>query len=675
MRNELDKETSPYLLQHADNPVHWQPWGTAALQRAKETNKPILLSVGYAACHWCHVMAHESFEDSATAAVMNEYFIAIKVDREERPDIDTIYQSALALLGEQGGWPLTMFLTPDGTPFWGGTYFPPEARYGRPGFSTLLTRVAEVFKSEPAKVADNATAMREALSRMGQASTGDLIPTDIADQVAERLLNEFDSTNGGIGTAPKFPHVPIFELVCRAGLRTDNAAMRDAVIFAMRKISQGGIYDHLRGGYARYSTDAQWLAPHFEKMLYDNAQLLTILLTVFNITNDPLFAERIGETCDWVLAEMIADGGGFAATIDADSEGEEGRFYVWNEAEIDRVLGTDEDAAAFKKIYDVNATGNWEGKCILNRINHPETQDAETETRFASARNKLLDVRAGRVRPGWDDKVLADWNGLMITAMTRAGATFERADWIDAATRAFDFVRSRMQLPGTHRLVHSMRVGQQGGPATLDDYAGMITAALTLYEVAGDDGFLETALDWVRALCEHYADDVNGGFYLTADDASDLIVRTRGAHDGATPSGNGLMAAAFARLFALTGDDTYRTQAEDVIRAFSGEVEKNVFPLATLINANDLLTQAAQVVIIGRRSEAGTKAMITAAHRGVAPNLVLQVIAPEAALPSDHPASGKTQVSDKPTAYVCIGATCSLPYTDSQDLTDALTNA
>jgi uncharacterized protein YyaL (SSP411 family) len=655
--------------------VHWQPWGTAALQRAKETNKPILLSVGYAACHWCHVMAHESFEDSATAAVMNEYFIAIKVDREERPDIDTIYQSALALLGEQGGWPLTMFLTPDGTPFWGGTYFPPEARYGRPGFSTLLTRVAEVFKSEPAKVADNATAMREALSRMGQASTGDLIPTDIADQVAERLLNEFDSTNGGIGTAPKFPHVPIFELVCRAGLRTDNAAMRDAVIFAMRKISQGGIYDHLRGGYARYSTDAQWLAPHFEKMLYDNAQLLTILLTVFNITNDPLFAERIGETCDWVLAEMIADGGGFAATIDADSEGEEGRFYVWNEAEIDRVLGTDEDAAAFKKIYDVNATGNWEGKCILNRINHPETQDAETETRFASARNKLLDVRAGRVRPGWDDKVLADWNGLMITAMTRAGATFERADWIDAATRAFDFVRSRMQLPGTHRLVHSMRVGQQGGPATLDDYAGMITAALTLYEVAGDDGFLETALDWVRALCEHYADDVNGGFYLTADDASDLIVRTRGAHDGATPSGNGLMAAAFARLFALTGDDTYRTQAEDVIRAFSGEVEKNVFPLATLINANDLLTQAAQVVIIGRRSEAGTKAMITAAHRGVAPNLVLQVIAPEAALPSDHPASGKTQVSDKPTAYVCIGATCSLPYTDSQDLTDALTNA
>jgi uncharacterized protein YyaL (SSP411 family) len=675
MRNELDKETSPYLLQHADNPVHWQPWGTAALQRAKETNKPILLSVGYAACHWCHVMAHESFEDSATAAVMNEYFISIKVDREERPDIDTIYQSALALLGEQGGWPLTMFLTPDGTPFWGGTYFPPEARYGRPGFSTLLTRVAEVFKSEPAKVANNATAMREALSRMGQASTGDLIPTDIADQVAERLLNEFDSTNGGIGTAPKFPHVPIFELVCRAGLRTDNAAMRDAVIFAMRKISQGGIYDHLRGGYARYSTDAQWLAPHFEKMLYDNAQLLTILLTVFNITNDSLFAERISETCDWVLAEMIADGGGFAATLDADSEGEEGRFYVWNEAEIDRVLGTDEDAAKFKMIYDVNATGNWEGKCILNRINHPEMEDAATETRLAAARNKLLDVRAGRVRPGWDDKVLADWNGLMITAVTRAGATFERADWIDAATRAFDFVRSRMQLPGTHRLVHSMRAGQQGGPATLDDYAGMITAALTLYEVAGDDGFLETALDWVRALCEHYADDVNGGFYLTADDASDLIVRTRGAHDGATPSGNGLIAAAFARLFALTGDDTYRTQAEDVIRAFSGEVEKNVFPLATLINANDLLTQAAQVVIIGRRSEAGTKAIITAAHRGVAPNLVLQVIAPEAALPSDHPASGKTQVSDKPTAYLCIGATCSLPYTDPQDLTDALTNA
>jgi uncharacterized protein YyaL (SSP411 family) len=615
MRNELDKETSPYLLQHADNPVHWQPWGDAALQRAQAANKPILLSVGYAACHWCHVMAHESFEDPTTAAVMNEHFIPIKVDREERPDIDTIYQSALALLGEQGGWPLTMFLTPDGTPFWGGTYFPPEPRYGRPGFPTLLTRVAEVFKSEPAKVAENATAMREALARMGHASTGDLIPTDIADQVAERLLNEFDSTNGGIGTAPKFPHVPIFELVCRAGLRTANPAMGNAVIFAMRKISQGGIYDHLRGGYARYSTDAQWLAPHFEKMLYDNAQLLTILLTVFNITNDPLFEERIRETCDWVLAEMIAEGGGFAATLDADSEGEEGRFYVWSEDEIDRILGTGKDTATFKKIYDVSATGNWEGKCILNRINNPEMQDSETEARLAAAREKLLTERAKRVRPGWDDKVLADWNGLMITALARAGAAFERPDWIDAATRAFDFIRSRMQIPGTHRLVHTMRTGQQGGPATLDDYAGMINATLTLYEVTGDDGFLETALEWVHTLSEYYADNVNGGFYLTAADAGDLIVRTRNAHDGATPSGNGLMAAAFARLFALTGDDTYRAQAENVIRAFSGEVEKNVFPLATLINAGDLLTRAAQVVIVGRRGETETQAMITAGSR------------------------------------------------------------
>jgi uncharacterized protein YyaL (SSP411 family) len=675
MRNELDKETSPYLLQHADNPVHWQPWGDAALQRAQAANKPILLSVGYAACHWCHVMAHESFEDPTTAAVMNEHFIPIKVDREERPDIDTIYQSALALLGEQGGWPLTMFLTPDGTPFWGGTYFPPEPRYGRPGFPTLLTRVAEVFKSEPAKVAENATAMREALARMGHASTGDLIPTDIADQVAERLLNEFDSTNGGIGTAPKFPHVPIFELVCRAGLRTANPAMGNAVIFAMRKISQGGIYDHLRGGYARYSTDAQWLAPHFEKMLYDNAQLLTILLTVFNITNDPLFEERIRETCDWVLAEMIAEGGGFAATLDADSEGEEGRFYVWSEDEIDRILGTGKDTATFKKIYDVSATGNWEGKCILNRINNPEMQDSETEARLAAAREKLLTERAKRVRPGWDDKVLADWNGLMITALARAGAAFERPDWIDAATRAFDFIRSRMQIPGTHRLVHTMRTGQQGGPATLDDYAGMINATLTLYEVTGDDGFLETALEWVHTLSEYYADNVNGGFYLTAADAGDLIVRTRNAHDGATPSGNGLMAAAFARLFALTGDDTYRAQAENVIRAFSGEVEKNVFPLATLINAGDLLTRAAQVVIVGRRGETETQAMITAAHRAVAPNLVLQVIAPEASLPTGHPAYGKSQVGNHPTAYVCIGVTCSLPFTDPQDLTHALSSA
>ncbi len=689
MRNELDKETSPYLLQHAGNPVHWQAWGADALGRARTENKPVLLSIGYAACHWCHVMAHESFEDPATAEVMNRNFIPIKVDREERPDLDAIYQAALQLLGEHGGWPLTMFLTPDGTPFWGGTYFPPEPRYGRPGFRTLLARVAEIYAKENDKVAQNAAAMRDALGHMKDAAAGDLIPDGTADRVAERLLTEFDATHGGIGAAPKFPHVPIFELVLRAGLRSGNEKLTEAVTFALRKISQGGIYDHLGGGYARYATDARWLVPHFEKMLYDNAQLLSILLPVHSLTRDPLFAERIAETCDWVLREMIADGaprapsadsggsaagGGFAATLDADSEGVEGKFYVWRESEIDAVLGDGGDAALFKKIYDVTPDGNWEGHCILNRIEHPERLGEADESRLAVLRAKLLAARAARVRPGWDDKVLADWNGLMIAALARAAAAFGRDDWRDVAVTAFDFVRDKMTLPGGNRLVHSWRAGHQGAPATLDDYAAMINAALVLHEVVGDDGFMESALHWITVADAHYRDGT-GGYFATAIDADDVIVRAKNAHDGATPSGNAMMAAAFARLYALTADDAWRTRAEDVIRAFSGELERNVFPLATLLNAADLLARAAQVVIVGARGTADTDALIAAAHRAPQPNLVLQVVAPGADLPASHPARGKTQVSGAATAYVCVGPVCSLPYTDPESLRDGLAHA
>ncbi len=677
MRNELDKETSPYLLSHADNPVHWQPWGPDALARAQAENRPILLSVGYAACHWCHVMAHESFEDPATAELMNRHFISIKVDREERPDIDGIYQSALSLLGEHGGWPLTMFLTPDGTPFWGGTYFPPEARYGRPGFPALLQKVAEIYATQADKVAQNAAAIRDALTKMNRAEAGTLIAEDLPLELARRLIGEFDSVHGGIGTAPKFPHVPVFELVLRAGLAANDETLREAVIFSMTKISQGGIYDHLRGGYARYATDTRWLVPHFEKMTYDNAQLLSLLTLVHNLTGNPLFAQRITETADWMLAEMIADGGGFAATLDADSEGVEGKFYVWTEAEVDAVLGTNDDAQLFKQVYDVSAQGNWEGKNILNRINAPDLRDDEEEARLSLARAKLLAARGGRVRPGWDDKVLADWNGLMISALARAGATLARSDWIDAARSAFDFVNSRLRLPGGARLVHSYRAGRQGSAATLDDYAAMINAALTLYEIDGDDGFIETARAWDGIVERHYRDGEQGGYFLTAEDASDLIVRTRSAHDGATPSGNGLMALAFARLYAMGGDSHDRERAEAVIRAFSGELERNAFPLATLINAAQLLRHPVQLVIIGRPGEDATRALLRAAHQAPQPDLVIQRFAPGTTLPDGHPAAAKAgnNAPDGPTAYICVASTCSLPITDPEALKDALARA
>jgi uncharacterized protein YyaL (SSP411 family) len=677
MKNALSQETSPYLLQHADNPVHWQAWGPSAFEAARAENKPILLSVGYAACHWCHVMAHESFEDPQIAELMNRLFINIKVDREERPDIDGIYQTALALLGEHGGWPLTMFLTPKGAPFWGGTYFPPRPMLGRPAFRTVLDKVAEVWREQADLIKKNVAVMTEALEKTARAETGGLIPDGLAERLAEHLLKEFDPVHGGIGRAPKFPHVPALDLVLRAHLRTGNRKMGDAVKFALRQMSQGGIYDHLGGGYARYSTDALWLVPHFEKMLYDNSQLIDVLLLAHSAFDSRLFQERISETADWMIREMTAEGGAFAATLDADSEGEEGRFYVRDAAEIEAALGA--GAEAFSKAYGVHASGNWEGRTILNRLGNPELQDEAAERRLAEARARLLALREKRVRPGRDDKVLADWNGLAIAALARAGAALGRGDWLDAAVRAYDFISTTMaSSKGSHgdglRLVHSYCAGKPGAMATLDDYAAMARAALALHQASGDGKYLEDASALAATLDAHYRDE-NGGFYFTADDAPGLIVRTRSAHDGPTPSGNGLMVGVFARLWLLTGEDTYRSRAEEVIRAFSGALEREAFALATLINESELLARAVQTVVIGAPDTPETEALLHAARTSPQPNLVLQHIAPDAALPAGHPAEGKTQLEGRATAYVCTGPVCSLPLTAPQELKAALGRA
>jgi len=673
LRNNLDRETSPYLLQHRDNPVHWQAWGPAALAAAKAANKPILLSVGYAACHWCHVMAHESFETAATAEVMNQLFVNIKVDREERPDIDTIYQSALALLGEQGGWPLTMFLTPDGEPFWGGTYFPPEPRYGRPAFVDILRRVAEAFATEPTTIEKNRAGLMDALQQLGRSNhnPAPAITPALLDQVAERLLREVDRVHGGIGSAPKFPQTYILELLWRAYCRSGNKDARDAVVLTLDKMSQGGIYDHLGGGYARYSTDAVWLAPHFEKMLYDNAQLLDCLSLAYPATQSRLYATRARETVGWLLREMIAEGGGFAATQDADSEGEEGKFYVWTEAEIDALLGNDSDT--FKAAYDVTPAGNWEGHTILNRTSHPALLDETGETRLARLRDVLFRERDKRIKPGWDDKVLADWNGLMIAALAQAAMVFNEPGWIAAAERAFDFVRDRMTVDS--RLRHSWRAGQAKHSALLDDYANMARAGIALYEATGKTGPLQQAEHWVAQLNAHYWDPTDGGYFFTADDAESLIARTRSCSDNAVPAGNGTMLAVLARLLHLTGNPAYAERAEALVQAFAGELGRNFFPLGTFLNAAELLHMAVQVAIIGRRGEAATDALIRAAYAANAPNRILLVVPPGTDLPALHPAHGKTQVDGKATAYVCIGTTCSLPLTDPAALPDAMQQA
>jgi uncharacterized protein YyaL (SSP411 family) len=673
MRNNLDRETSPYLLQHKDNPVHWQPWGADALTTAKRENKPILLSVGYAACHWCHVMAHESFENDAIADLMNDLFVNIKVDREERPDLDVIYQSALALLGQPGGWPLTMFLTPDGEPFWGGTYFPPASRYGRPGFSDVLTKLAAVYRDEPERVTQNVTALREALGNLATPQQGGAIPADFTIRAAERLLPEIDPVHGGIGQAPKFPQTPVLELMWRAWKRSGNQQLRDAVTLTLTRMSQGGIYDHLGGGFARYSVDAEWLVPHFEKMLYDNAQLIDLLTLVWQETKAPLFRDRIRETVEWVLREMraapdAAGHRGFASSLDADSEHEEGKFYVWTEADIDAVL--DADAPLFKSAYDVSPGGNWEGHTILNRSARPELTDDATEARLAACRRTLFTRRETRVRPGWDDKVLADWNGLMIAAIANAAQVFDEPSWLAAAIDAFAVVTGSLVVDG--RLRHSWRDGRAKHPATLDDYANLCRAALALHEATGDVTYVRHAQDWIAILDRHYWDAGAGGYFFAADDTKDVIIRTKNAADNATPSGNGILLGALAHLFYLTGDDRYRERADQLSVAFSGDLNRTFFAMATMLNSNEILHSAQQIVIVGARTAGDTRALLAAVLGRSLPNRVLSIIAPGERLPDRHPAAGKTQANGQATAYVCRGTTCSLPITAPSGLSQAL---
>jgi uncharacterized protein YyaL (SSP411 family) len=668
-RNRLGEETSPYLLQHKDNPVHWQPWSDAMLAAAKATDKPILLSIGYAACHWCHVMAHESFENPEIAERMNTLFVNVKVDREERPDLDQIYQHALALMGEQGGWPLTMFLTPDGEPFWGGTYFPPESRWGRPGFSQVLEAMSNAYGRDRDKVAKNVTVLREALQRLGRPERGGSIAPGQLDPVAERLLREVDQIHGGIGTAPKFPQTGILELLWRAWKRTGQAPYRDAVVKALDAMCQGGIYDHLGGGFSRYSTDARWLVPHFEKMLYDNAELVDLLTLVWQETKSPLYRQRIEETLDWVGREMLTQEGGFASSLDADSEHEEGKFYVWAAAEIDAVLG--DRAAFFKRFYDVEAAGNWEGHNILNRLKTPALADAETERELANCRALLLRARDGRVRPGLDDKVLADWNGLMIAAMANAGIVFEQPTWIELSRGAFDFIRRHMTEPD-QRLLHSWRAGRARHPASVDDYANLCRAALALHEATGEGDFLTQARDWVRILDQHYWDSTEGGYFFAAKDTEGLVARPKTAADSAVPAGNGTLIGVLSRLAMLTGEEAYLRRAETILQTFSGEMGRNFFPLATLLNNVELLAKPVQIVLVGESGAPAFDALRRAVYDVSLPNRVFTSVPPGGSLPSSHPASGKGFIDGKPAAYVCEGPVCSLPVTDPKTLLDTL---
>lgn len=715
--NRLAKETSPYLLQHQDNPVDWWAWGPEALAEAKRTNKPILLSVGYAACHWCHVMAHESFEDEPTAQLMNDLYVNIKVDREERPDIDAIYMGALHRLGEQGGWPLTMFLDSEARPFWGGTYFPKQARYGRPGFAQVLLRIAEVYQTQPENVASNAERLVAALKADTSAAAAGQTPvlndTAIRDLVM-RIARAVDPNHGGLRGAPKFPQWNVFWLLWRGAMRFDDAAAKQAVITTLKNICQGGIYDHLGGGFARYSVDEYWLVPHFEKMLYDNALLIDLLTEVWRETQEPVFAARIAETVQWLRREMIAEGGGFAASLDADSEGEEGKFYVWSADEIREVLsGADvslaaggegpsrvrqksigeeavaisqestpspppspqgerglSDAAFFAKIYNVTDDGNFEGHTILNRLDHLALLNDEDELRLARCREKLLKQRATRIRPGWDDKVLADWNGLMIAALARASAVFEKPDWLEAARRAFAFVESKMHA-GDDRLWHSARAGKTNAPGTASDYSNMTWAALRLFETTLENRYLERAKAWTAVLDKHHWDAQSGGYFTAADDTRDVIVRLKSAHDDAVPSANTIQLSNLIALGAITGDAHYEERAEAVTGAFGGALSDSSVGHCGLIAATMDVGRLIQIAVSGSRSGSEhtakdlSKSLSCLSIPGAIELLIIENDVQ--LLPSAF--HGKVQTNAKAAVFVCQGPVCGRPVSDPEALT------
>jgi uncharacterized protein len=670
--NRLADETSPYLLQHRHNPVDWWPWGSEALAEARKNNKPILLSVGYAACHWCHVMAHESFEDEATARVMNELFVNIKVDREERPDIDQIYMSALHHLGEHGGWPLTMFLTPDGEPFWGGTYFPNTPRYGKPAFVDLLREVERVFRQQPQSVEVNRSGIMARLAETARPSGRGTIGRPELDRIANQIAGMIDPVRGGMGGAPKFPQPMMLEFLWRASLRMGDERYFGLVELSLARMSEGGIYDHLGGGFSRYSVDERWLVPHFEKMLYDNALILELLALAHQRTGNPLFSVRAEETVIWLAREMTTPQGAFCASLDADSEGEEGKFYVWSEREVAEILGQ-EDAAFFSAHYDVTAHGNFEGHNILNRLKHLP-RSMEDEGRLVPLRAKLLAARSKRERPGLDDKALADWNGLMIAALVNSAGPLNAPAFLAMAARAFRFVASEMTRGD--RLGHSWREGKLLFPGLASDYAAMIRAALALYEATGEANYLERAVSWQEALDRHYASSETGGYFLTADDAQDLVVRPSATSDDATPNANALAAQNLLRLSVFTGNDAWHEQADRLIEGVLARAGDNLFAHLALLNALDLRLRASEIIVTGRDAQADA---LLAAARAI-PFLDRIVMHASDAQQPRGPGQDrvrntirqKIEASAESAAFVCLGETCSLPVTQPRSIAETI---
>ena len=674
MPNRLSSETSPYLLQHANNPVDWYPWGDEALQQAKDEDKPILLSIGYSACHWCHVMERESFEDEAIAALMNEHFVSIKVDREERPDLDAVYMEAVQMLTGSGGWPMTVFLTPDGRPFYGGTYFPPVDRHNMPGFPRLLQSVATLYHNDRSEIDRVTSQITEQMGRTGQMAKGDgPLTVETLHQAYTTLATNFDYQNGGTGTAPKFPQAMNLEVLLRYYRHGYNDRALEMVDLTLEKMAMGGIYDQIAGGFARYSTDTYWLVPHFEKMLYDNALLARLYLHAHQATARGMYRRIAEETLDYIMREMTGPEGGFYSATDADSEGEEGKFFVWSPAEIEAVLGDESDI--FSGFFGVTKSGNFEGKNILNI----SQKASEYSQRQGISLERLIDVvqrgklalwaeREKRVHPLLDDKVLASWNGMMLRSFAEAGAALERQDYLDAAVRNANFLLETMRPEG--KLLRTYRAGQAKLPGYLEDYSFVADGLLALYEATFDQRWLDESISLADRMIELFWDDAVGGFYDTSAEHDQLVVRPRDVLDNAQPCGGSVATDVLLKLAVITGNEDYRVKAATPLRTLRELMGRAPAGTGHWIATLDFyVSSPKEVVIIGPRDDSATTALMQIVNGGFFPNKVLVGAdsADDAGKYGLPLLEARGMVDGKPTAYVCQNYACQLPVTTPEE--------
>ncbi len=681
-KNRLALETSPYLLQHQHNPVQWYPWGADALRKAREENKPIFLSVGYSACHWCHVMEHESFENEEIAEILNEHFVSIKVDREERPDIDGIYMEAVQMMTGQGGWPMSVFLLPDSRPFFGGTYFPPDDKWGRPGFRNVLLKLAEMYRTRKGDLQGNAENITMNLRQMGvvESATGAL-KAEWMERAAQELKERFDASWGGFGRAPKFPPSMALMLLLRNWRRNQDQELMKMVEGTLQRMALGGMYDQLGGGFHRYSVDDYWLIPHFEKMLYDNALLARVYVEAFQATGSAFYRSVAADTLDYALREMTSPGGGFYSAQDADSEGEEGKYFVWRPEQIHEILGKDA-ADVFCRFYGVTEKGNFEGKTSALFIQKPPRVFAEEEgigeaellDILQRARAKLFDARERRVKPGLDDKILTSWNGLMIGSMALAGRVLDRAAYVEEASKAADFILDNMR--DDRGLLRSHRQGVSKFNAYLDDYAFLIVGLVDLYEASFDPRWIRAASDLAREMIARYWDEEEGAFFFTAHDHEELIVRRKMTQDGAVPSGNSMAALGLLRLARLSGEAEFEERGEGVLRSFGEYLGRAPAAFHMMLVALDFyLDTPMEVAIVGERGAEDTRAALRAVGSSFIPNTVLALKSESSAEEADAAVpllQGKSMVDGRAAVYVCENFTCKEPLADMNALKKAI---